>query len=111
MATLSKYNRELNEMCEGKCSVPMWRGGLPAGFCDDPAYGNETENHKEWMRMKREYQYVPALACPGHGGPRKKEMVNLCVNCKEHIATCDSNPEFGTGVGNDNVYECDNFIK
>jgi len=32
---------------------------------------------------------------------------NLCDTCTQQIAECESNPKFGTGVGNDNVYECD----
>jgi len=40
MSTLSEHHKKLNERGEGKCSVPMWCGGLPAGFCDQPAYSN-----------------------------------------------------------------------
>jgi hypothetical protein len=37
-------------------------GPLPCPFCGGPAYGEADD------RTKRE-TYVPALACPGHGGP------------------------------------------
>jgi hypothetical protein len=110
MSVLSSHHRKLNEKGEGKCSVPMWIMGMPAGFCDNTAYSEETEEHKKWMEMRGEFQYVPALACPAHGGLTKKQAVNLCANCKKNIAECDGNPKFGTGIGNDNVYECDGFV-
>lgn len=109
MGTLSECHRKLNEKGEGKCSVPMWMGGMPAGFCDNISYGEETESHK-MNNHGNNFTYIPALACPGHGGPRKENVVNLCTNCKKHPADCDGNPKFGTGKGNDNVYECDGFI-
>jgi hypothetical protein len=62
----------------GKCSVPMWRGGMPAGFCDEPAYGMRPpcvsiKNGKgEMIRVDGKYSgYAPFLACPAHGGPEK----------------------------------------
>ena len=66
----------------GKCSVPMWSvWGVPAGFCDEPAYGERpecaqtTNAYGEVRRADGRYTgYVPGLACPGHGGPRKEEM-------------------------------------
>lgn len=65
----------------GRCSVPMWRWGVPAGFCDEPAYGVRLPC-KEWrnaytgemVRDDGRYSgYVPGLACPTHGGPRGPE--------------------------------------
>lgn len=50
----------------GKCSVPMWAGGCPAGFCDELAYGEPTGDGK-----RRYDGYVPFLACLRHGGPLK----------------------------------------
>ncbi len=61
MAILSKFHKELTDG-EGKCSVPMWMDGVPAGFCDEPAFGEPTKD-------SRYDGYVPALACPIHGGP------------------------------------------
>lgn len=61
----------------GRCSVPMWADGLPAGTCNEKAYGVRPHS-RMWMnhaagRMMREdgrYDgYVPGLACPSHGGP------------------------------------------
>jgi len=34
---------------------------------------------------------------------------HLCNTCANHIATCNSKPEFGTGIGNDNVVKCDSY--
>lgn len=80
MSSLSDHHRELKDGV-GKCSVPMWAGGCPNGFCDEDAYGERPEcgtwyNHAigEEMRDDGKYAgYVPALACPGHGGPDKPE--------------------------------------
>ncbi len=63
----------------GKCSVPMWQWGVPAGFCDKPAYGNPEPCKQfrdawtgEMKRMDGKYNgYVPGLACSGHGGPKE----------------------------------------
>ena len=60
---LSECHRVLKDGV-GKCSVPMWCNGMPAGFCDAPAYGLQT-NEAIYPH------YVPALACPAHGGPRE----------------------------------------
>ena len=76
MACLSRHHRELDASGVGRCSVPMWAGGLPAGFCDRPAYG-ERPVSKMWRRSDGSLSrcdgkydgYVPALACPEHGGP------------------------------------------
>lgn len=64
---LGKCHQEVDEQGIGKCSVPMWQNGCPAGFCDSPAYGRQTD----WGR--RMYDgYVPSLACPAHGGPKSR---------------------------------------
>lgn len=61
----------------GKCSVPMWGGGTPAGFCDCPAFGERPQavTHRrydgfEWRDDGRYAGFVPGLACPMHGGPK-----------------------------------------
>ena len=115
MSTLSKHHSELNEKGEGKCSVPMWSGGCPDGFCDKPAYSKHKGGEYYEGRHGRHYLdgsyggYVPALACPAHGGKTKQEALNLCEYCKNHPSTCNGCPLFGIGKGNDNVYECDSF--
>ncbi len=37
---------------------------------------------------------------------RIKRTVNLCESCIHEPAECKSDPLYGTGIGNDNVYEC-----
>lgn len=51
---------------KGKCSVPMWQNGCPAGFCDEDAFGPPTlcNTYRDGYKG-----YVPGLACPAHGGP------------------------------------------
>lgn len=78
MASLSEHHKVLTDGV-GKCSVPMWCNGLPAGFCDEPAYGERppcNEYVQAWtgerIRIDGRYNgYVPGLACPAHGGPSK----------------------------------------
>ena len=41
----------------------------------------------------------------------KKENLNICEDCNFEPPTCKSNPKFGCGKGNDNVYECDSFMR
>jgi len=116
MGTLSGFHKILTNGI-GKCSVPMWMGGLPAGFCDNEAYGKPIPCKRyrdaytgQLERIDGKYSgYVPALACPNHGGPLKKEALHLCAFCDKDFGSCKSNPQFGTGLGNDNVYECDVF--
>lgn len=80
MARLSDHHRTLINGI-GKCSVPMWQCGCPAGFCDEPAYGERPAGKQfrdaytgELKRLDGRYNgYVPGLACPGHGGPTKRE--------------------------------------
>ena len=80
MAICSKHHKELDENGVGKCSVPMWSGGVPAGFCDKPAYGKPSkcemlrDTRGKLIRIDGKYAgYVPFLACPEHGGPKKPE--------------------------------------
>lgn len=77
MAVMSEHHKTLTDGV-GKCSVPMWSGGLPAGFCDEPAFGQRPpgrEGRDAWtgrtFRLDGKYSgYVPGLACPAHGGPK-----------------------------------------
>lgn len=78
-------NREkTNELGFGLCSVPMWCNGMPAGFCDAPAFG-ERPTCREWRNAYTgEYHrtdgryggYVPALACVNHGGPATRVFMD-----------------------------------
>lgn len=73
----------------GKCSVPMWSGGSPDGFCDKPAYGEPVPSPMyrdaytgEMKRLDGRYNgYVPGLACIAHGGPPAKHFGDPCVLC------------------------------
>lgn len=76
---LSEQHELLDDEGRGKCSVPMWSGGCPAGFCDREAYGNRPEGKEvtRWdghtYRLDGRYAgYIPALACPLHGGPESR---------------------------------------
>lgn len=77
MARTLPHHHELNASGCGKCSVPMWSGGVPAGFCDAEAYGRQTKQYlasfPEWNRAYSSPAYAPGLACPAHGGPSKPE--------------------------------------
>ena len=64
MSQLSTHHRILTDGV-GKCSVPMWCNGMPAGFCDKPAYGEQVP------RQTRYDGYIPALCCHAHGGPER----------------------------------------
>ena len=77
----------------GKCSVPMWMGGLPCGTCGQPAYGLRPPSATWWnayageeMRIDGKYNgFVPGLACPGHGGPKLKDVAHRadpCIYCE-----------------------------
>jgi len=61
MASLSEHHKTLTNGV-GKCSKPMWDGmGMPAGFCDEPAYGPQNPILPD--------VYCAGLACIRHGGP------------------------------------------
>lgn len=109
MARLSNRHRELDAEGRGSCSVPMWMNGMPAGFCDKTAYG-ERPQCQEWraatgevFRYDHKYSgYVPALACPAHGGPATrvfKDGDKFCavdpdfVNLQESPAGFGDTPE------------------
>lgn len=76
MARLSDNHRILTNG-KGKCSVPMWCGGMPSGFCDADAFGEYIPGPMfrdgwtgERRRLDGKYSgYVSGLACPNHGGP------------------------------------------
>lgn len=89
MSVLSKHHKELNEDGIGKCSVPMWCQGMPAGFCDKEAYGEREKckewfNHaqQEWMREDGKYNgYIVGLACPCHGGVKTRVFKDGNMYC------------------------------
>lgn len=79
---------------EGKCSVPMFSGYGPSGFCDQPAWGEQYSEREPsrgqsgryanptWPVRDRDGYYPSHLAhlrpafaqsfcCPAHGGPKE----------------------------------------
>lgn len=59
-----------------KCSRPMWCGGMPAGFCDAPAYGPQEPDQRrsgDYYNGKWTESYVPYWACYAHGGPKEPQ--------------------------------------
>lgn len=83
MSALSQHHRTLDENGEGKCSVPMWGGGCPEGFCDKPAYGEPPDGKTirrwdgyEYREDGRYPGYVPGLACKAHGGPEFRTYID-----------------------------------
>jgi hypothetical protein len=91
----SEHHMQLNAEGVGKCSVPMWMGGCPAGFCDKDAYGKRLPSSAYYrhgagrtVRSDGRYDgYVPGLACPGHGGPKSRVL-------KDGDAWCAVFPDF-----------------
>lgn len=89
MSSISERHHTLNEQGIGACSVPMWMGGAPCGFCDEPAYGIPPKSLRifnygimEEQRTDGRYDgYVPALACIGHGGPRSRVFLDGNAFC------------------------------
>ena len=85
MACLSEWHKTLTNGV-GKCSVPMWMNGMPAGFCDEPAYGSQEKGQTRYGNWGAGWEggrwypggvftpgYCSGLACPNHGGPKKPE--------------------------------------
>lgn len=69
-----------NESLIGKCGVPMWQGGCPAGVCGNDAYGPYIPGPTfrdpytgELRRLDGKFNgYTPGdFTCPRHGGPEK----------------------------------------
>lgn len=59
---------------EGKCRVPMWMGGLPAGFCGEQAFGHQLPARVLWNdRNIDRPAHCHGHCCPMHGGPRENE--------------------------------------
>lgn len=84
MSALEKHHRDLTSGV-GKCSVPMWMNGCPAGFCDAPAYGEQTQAYRDRFKYLDPRQvrpaFAPGLACPAHGGPEARHFGDPCIHC------------------------------
>lgn len=71
MARLAPCHETLTDGV-GRCSVPMWMGGCPAGFCNEPAYGKQEPGQTRYgERTDGRWWpgYCSGLACYAHGGP------------------------------------------
>ena len=71
---LSQHHERLTNGI-GKCAVPMWSGGCPAGFCDRPAYGPQEPDQRRyggWSKSQGKWfnGYCGGVACYDHGGPK-----------------------------------------
>jgi hypothetical protein len=78
--------QEHDDACSGvlgRCSVPMWMGGCPAGTCERKAYGERPPSRmlrdawtgRTYREDLRYDGYVPGLACPAHGGPEAPNVL------------------------------------
>lgn len=90
MARLWAHHQQIDPATgHGRCSVPMWMGGCPAGFCDEPAYGPQEPGQQRygewgpgwlgngrWSERAWTPGYCSALACYAHGGPAAPATVN-----------------------------------
>ena len=91
---MSRLNEHHHAKCgvEGKCSVPQFDAYGPAGFCDQPAWGEQYSEREPsrgqsgryadpvWAQRDRNGYYpphlshltppfAPGLCCSAHGGP------------------------------------------
>jgi hypothetical protein len=82
---MSKHHQELTNGI-GKCSVPMWCNGMPAGFCDKPAYSEPIKEVGHWENGVFYKQYIPGLACREHGGSDTPEDVVVELDGNEWCA-------------------------
>jgi hypothetical protein len=104
---LSKHHKILNEFGVGKCSVPMWSNGMPAGFCDAPAYGVQEPGQQRYGEYSAAWGkwfdgYCPGLACHDHGGPKSRvykagdvfcAVLPEFINLQESLAGFGDTPE------------------
>jgi hypothetical protein len=61
----------------GKCRVPMFCMGGPAGYCDEQAYGPQLPEVllKQVRGFNYHAPYCFGPCCPAHGGPHKDEPI------------------------------------
>lgn len=64
----------------GKCNVPMWMMGAPAGFCQKPANGPQLPQALlNWVNRP----YCHGHCCPAHGGPQDGDPIVFQDGCTE----------------------------
>lgn len=89
---LSDCHKMLDKNGIGRCSVPMWMMGIPAGFCDEPAYGEQEPNQYRYDG------YCGGLACFTHGGPQSRVFMDgneYCAVMPDFINLMESPAGFG----------------
>jgi hypothetical protein len=63
----------------GKCRVPMWMGGCPAGHCGEPAngpqYPREYLAHIDGRYLFDRPAYCFGPCCEAHGGPGPNDPI------------------------------------
>lgn len=63
----------------GKCRVPMWMGGSPAGHCGAEAFGPQYPRDylaaKDGRYLFDRPAYCHGPCCPNHGGPAAGEPI------------------------------------
>lgn len=60
----------------GKCRVPMWCMGVPAGFCDEHGFGPQLPRAVLAQYRNPDVPYCGVgPCCPGHGGPSEGEPI------------------------------------
>lgn len=112
---MSRIGEQHRAKCgvEGKCSVPMFGGYGPAGFCDRPAWGQQYDfgsgyEDPSWLAPGqwaggggRQRPYAPDLCCDHHGGPRADQIRFVrdgdmwCAFLPDFINLAESNAGFG----------------
>lgn len=64
----------------GKCGVPMWMGGSPAGRCGEVAYGPQypreviADQNPRYFLDNPPY-CPPGPCCPNHFGPKEGDPI------------------------------------
>ena len=88
MSCMMTHHQKPDADGRGRCSVPMLMGGGPAGFCDEPAFGERPDavTHSRWdgfeWREDGLYSgFVPGLACVKHGGPKTRAFKDGSTWC------------------------------
>lgn len=105
MSALSSVHQQVDALGFGRCSVPMFGMGVPAGFCDRPAFGERPhmQTHRRWdgfeWRDDGKYTgYVPGLACARHGGPDTRIFMDgnaWCAVRADFVNLQESDAGFG----------------
>ena len=81
----------------GKCRVPMWMAGCPAGYCGEAALGPQLPQSvlREW-RGWTDSPYSNGPCCAMHGGPKAGEPVVFTDGITErgYVMYCAVMPDF-----------------